>query len=198
MSTKPHEKYRPPFIQKILADPPLMPGQKPADFVDLYEQFELTQAGKAQSERDFLVALQATKLTIEVSYYACIKSKIMRMYQRAAVTDLLYESNDFAGNSGAANALKAMAHAETNKFHMDASFKDKSLKKIEAVGFGPDAVEVKAFVLCLGVISQVDAMIAKAEKRLLKFLEELEVSYSSRAKRVKHVAEKAIKHATKE
>lgn len=46
---------------------------------------------------------------------------------------------------------------------------DKSLKKFEALGFGPDAIEVQAFMLGLGVVAQLDMMIAKAEKRLMKF-----------------------------
>lgn len=100
-----------------------------------------------------------------------------------------------SGNSRVVDSLKAVAHAQTNKFFLNKSFKDQSLKKIEAVGFGPDAVEVQAFMLGLGVISQIDSMIAKAEKRLMKFLEELEVSYKTRTQHIKQVAEEAIKQA---
>ena len=190
------EKYRPAFINKALEDPPLMPGQKRESFIELFKEMELTQAGKAQSEREYAMALQATILTNEVSHYAWMKSKIMRMYQREAVTSLLFESQDHAGNSRVADALKGLAHADTKKFYLDAAFKDQSLKKIEAIGFGPDAVEVKAFMLSLGVLAQLDAMIAKAEKRLMKFLEELEISFASRAKRVGQVAAEAIKQAS--
>lgn len=196
MLQKETEKYRPPFIMKALADPPLMPGQTHKDFSSLFEQFEITQAGKAQTERDYLMVLQATKLTNEVSYYAWIKSKIMRLYQRAAVENLLLNSQEFAGNPRAAEGLKTIAHVDTNKFFLDANFKDKSLKKIEAVGYGPEAVEVQAFILCLGVLSQIDGMVAKAEKRLLNFLEELEVSYANRAKKMRQVAENAIQQAS--
>lgn len=190
-----NEKYRPAFIKKLLADPPLMPGQNHQDFTSVFEQMELTQAGKAQSEREYMMVFHATKLTNEVCYYARMKSKIMRMYQRQAVTSLLFESQDHAGNSRLSDALKGMAHADTHKFYTDVSFKNKSLKKIEAVGFGPDAVEVRAFMLSLGVIAQLDEMIAKAEKRLMKFLEELEISYRERAKRLKQVAKEAIDSA---
>ena len=51
-------------------------------------------------------------------------------------------------------------------------------------------------MLYIGVLAQLDAMIAKAEKRLLKFLEELEISFASRAKRVGQVAAEAIKQAS--
>jgi hypothetical protein len=193
-----NEDHRPAFIVKILADPPLLPGQQRNDFIKLFAQFEITQAGKAKTERDYMMVLQATKLTNEVVYYGWIKGKIMKLYQRTAVENLLFETNEFAGNPRNNDALKAMAHAETNKFYLDATFKEKSLKKIEAVGYGPDAVEVEAFVLSLGVLSQIDGMVAKAEKRLMKFIEELEVSYKSRAKQVKQVAESAIKQAQKE
>ena len=195
MNSLKNEKCRPAFINEVLEDPPLMPGQKRESFINLFEQMELTQAGKAQSELEYTMVLRAAVLTNEVSYYTWIKGKIVRMYEREAVTSLLFESKDHAGNSRVADALKAVAHSDTNKFYLDAGFKDKSLKKIEAIGFGPDAVEVKALMLSLGVLAQLDAMIAKAEKRLMKFLEQLETSFASRAKRVEQVAAEAIKQA---
>ena len=66
------------------------------------------------------------------------------------------------------------------------------MKMIEAAGYPPNAIEVEAFQLALPALAPIERLIVSAQKRLDKFLEELERTAKANARALRVAAEKAI------
>jgi hypothetical protein len=66
------------------------------------------------------------------------------------------------------------------------------MKAIKNAGFPPNALEVEAFQLALPALATIERLIVSAQKRLDKFLEELERTAKANARALRVAAEKAI------
>jgi len=66
------------------------------------------------------------------------------------------------------------------------------MKVIEKAGYPPDAIEVEAFQLALPALAPLERLIVSAQKRLDRYLDELEKTAKASARALRFAAEKAI------
>jgi len=118
--------------------------------------------GKPQNPRSYLAAYQATVLTWEVLRYQHMKIGVLDSHELAA------------------------------PWFKDPASRPPMMKAIENAGFPPNALEVEAFQLALPALATIERLIVSAQKRLDKFLEELERTAKANARALRVAAEKAI------
>ena len=66
------------------------------------------------------------------------------------------------------------------------------MKMIETAGYPPNAIEVEAFQLALPALAPIERLIVSAQKRLDRYLEDLERTSKAHARALSVAAEKAI------
>ena len=66
------------------------------------------------------------------------------------------------------------------------------MKVIEMAGYPPDAIEVEAFQLALPTLAPIERLIVSAQRRLDRYLEDLERTSKAHARQLRAAAEKAI------
>jgi hypothetical protein len=78
------QNYSPEFIERLIKNPPLLPGENSYEFEQLFEHFENTHLGRAKSPTEYVLVANVTLLTWEVMRYYRIKASITVNQQRGA------------------------------------------------------------------------------------------------------------------
>jgi hypothetical protein len=117
----------PAFVQGLLRDPPLMPGESQTSFLEVFASFLATPYGRAQTHAEYLKAYHVAVLTFQLARYERMEVAILRIQQRPAVESLLRRTHEGAvlGGAQAAASLKAMAHLDAGKYFANTQFKDR-------------------------------------------------------------------------
>jgi hypothetical protein len=192
------QNYSPEFIERLIKNPPLLPGENSYEFEQLFEHFENTHLGRAKSPTEYVLVANVTLLTWEVMRYYRIKASITVNQQRGAVESLFMKTHEGASMEGAAAGLRASASVSADAWFSDPAFRARAAKSFEAAGFAPDAVEAEAFQRSLPTLETIDRLIASAQKRLMSFLKDLERRYGSRGAEVRLLAVREVSRAAGE
>ncbi|WP_338824200.1 hypothetical protein [Bradyrhizobium septentrionale] len=190
-SARDNERYPLDVLKRHLDTPQLLPHENAKDFNQLFDSLE--DYGKAQNSRDYLAVFQATVLTWDVLRYQHMKIGVLRSHERAALESLLCKIQVRMASPGLAEAIaKSDAGKLAAAWFDDSASRPAMMKMIENAGFPPNALEVEAFQLALPALATIERLIVSAQKRLDKFLDDLERASKANARALRLAAEKAI------
>jgi hypothetical protein len=180
-----------PFdILKRLRRPPLLPHENSKEFIQLF--FSLEEYGKPQNLRDYLAVYQAAVLTWDILRCQNMKVGVLRCHQRPALESLLRKIKvSTASNDGLSRAQWEARELAASWFEVPSS-RQATMKMIETAGYPPDAIEVEAFQLALPALAPIERLVVSAQKRLDRYLEDLERTSKAHARQLRAAAEKAI------
>ncbi len=159
-------------VQRLLANVQLLPSEKRRDFIELYESLEAY--AKPRTDRNYMAVYQATVLTWDILRYQDMKVGVLRSHQRAALVSLLIKTHEGAVMKGAEAAVLIDAEQKATRWFTDPASQPAMVKMIENAGYPPNAVEVETFQRALPALATIERMIVSAQKRLDKFLKEME------------------------
>ncbi len=188
-----HPKSYPLDVLKRLLDTPqLLPHESSKEFLQLFARLE--DYGKPQNSRDYLVVHQAAVLTWDILRCQGMKVGVLRSYQRPALESLFRK---IQVRTVKRNGLgEAVAQSEARElaapWFKDPASRPAMMKMIEMAGYPPDAIEVEAFQLALPALAPIERLIVSAQKRLDRYLEDLERTSKAHARALRAAAEKAI------
>ena len=184
--------YTPRSIKRLLDNPPLLPGENRDLFVQLFEEFESTDLGRAKTVAEYVLVYTITMLTWELMRYQRMKVALLLNQQRAAVESLFRKTHDAAMVQGTGPALTIEANQSARAWFANPAYRAQAAKKFEAAGYATAAVEAEAFERSLGALARIENLVASAQKRVMSFLKELESRFGSRAAEMRLVATKAV------
>jgi hypothetical protein len=173
--------YMPDFIEAVLEDPPILPGECKDDFVALFESFEFDYHQRPKTDLEYTWALQATIARWELLRYERLKVGIIAVQQPSAVEALHIETYGFepAGKKER-HDLRNSAREGAMRFYSEPDYKEEFTKTLERNGFGRHAAEAASFLRALPSLAVVDRLINSAQKRLNEALKKLDAAYAAR------------------
>ncbi|MBR1196658.1 hypothetical protein JQ634_26285 [Bradyrhizobium sp. AUGA SZCCT0240] len=177
-------------VLRLLANPPLLPNEKREDFIQLFESLEAY--GKPRTDRDLMAVYQATVLTWDILRYQDMKVGVLRSHRRSALVSLLSKTHEGAAIPGAEAAVMIDADQKATRWFADPASRPGMAKMIENAGYPQNALDVEAFQRALPALATIDRLIVSAQKRLDRFLKELEESSSGTAEALRSATTNAI------
>jgi hypothetical protein len=172
--------YIPDFIQKLIDDPPLLPGESKDHFLQMFESFEFTSNGRPKTDVEYILVYQATMVTWDLMRLERMKVKILASQKRPAAESVFRRSFDNVAAEGESEDIKTSARKWGRRYFADPEYRRAYAAKLEAAGYGAGAIEAEAFLRALPSLGQIERLIAALEKRLLNILKKLEACYASR------------------
>jgi hypothetical protein len=190
-STHP-KSYPLEIIKRLLDTPQLLPHESSNEFLQLFASFE--DYGKPQNSRDYLAVHQATVLTWDILRCQDMKVGVLHSHQRPALESLLrkIQVNPATRKGIAETVAQSEARELAAPWFEDPACRPGMMKMIEAAGYPPNAIEVEAFRLALPALAPIERLIVSAQKRLDRYLEDLERTSKAHARAIRAAAEKAI------
>ncbi|MEA3007773.1 MAG: hypothetical protein QOI94_3042 [Acidobacteriaceae bacterium] len=185
------ESYPLDIVERLRETPQLLPHESLKEFHELFASFE--DYGKPQNLRDHLAVHQATVLTWDILRCQDMKVGVLRSHHRPALESLLRKiqvRTTPPSKNGIAEAVaKSEARQLAGPWFKDPASRPAIRKTIENP---PNAIEVEAFQLALPALAAIERLIVSAQKRLDRFLENLERTSKTHARALRVAAEKAI------
>jgi hypothetical protein len=193
-SARDKESYPLDVLQRHLDTPQLLPHENAKEFIQLFDS--LAEYGKPQTSRDHLGVHQATVLTWDILRYQQMKIGVLRSHQRPALESLLRKIKVQAASKKGTGISEIVAQSEARElaapWFKDPASRPAMMRMIENAGYPPDALEVEAFQLALPALATIERLVVSAQKRLDKFLDDLERTSKASARALRLAAEKAI------
>jgi hypothetical protein len=177
------------ILERLLETPQLLPHESRKEFFQIFKS--LLAYGKPQAIVDYIAVYQATVLTWDILRYQEMKVGVIRVHQKSALVSLLSKAHEGAGIKGAEAAVLIESNQRAKRWFADPATRPASLKMIENAGYPPNAVEVEAFQNALSTLATIDRLIVSAQKRLDKFLKELEKTSRGTAEALRSATAKA-------
>jgi hypothetical protein len=177
---------RPAFIQNVLDNPPVLPWEDRDQFLQIFQSFEGYYNEHLRRDADYLWLMEAAKAAFELYRLDRMRTAIIILQQRPAMTDVVLEALDVDPDL-LPNGLKLreMAHDTARLFYTDPKFRENfTTKLLEGAGFGREAAAGAAFLRALPSLTKLDQLRKLAEKtrdKALKRLDALSVSAASPA-----------------
>jgi hypothetical protein len=191
-SARDKKSYPLDVLQRHLDTPQLLPHENAKEFIQLFDS--LAEYGKPQTSRDYLALHQATVLTWDILRYQQMKIGVLRSHQRPALESLLRKIK--VGTASKMGISEVVAQSEARElaapWFKDPTSRPAMMRVIENAGYPPDALEVEAFQLALPALATIERLVVSAQKRLDKFLDDLERTSKASARALRLAAEKAI------
>jgi len=180
------------ILKRLLDAPQLLPHENKEEFIQLFESLEAY--GKPQTARDYLAVHQATVLTWDILRCQKMKIGVLRSHQRPALESLLRKIKVGAAVKKGISEIVAQSEARrlAAPWFEDPASRPTMMKVFEKAGYPPDAIEVEAFQLALPALAPIERLIVSAQKRLDRYLEDLERTSKAHARALRAAAEKAI------
>jgi hypothetical protein len=122
------------------------------------------------------------------------EGQVLRNHQRPALESLLRKIKVSPAAKMGISEVVAQTEARelAAKWFQDPPSRLAMAKMIEMAGYPPDAIEVEAFQLALPALAPIERLIVSAQKRLDRYLEDLERTSKAHARALRAAAEKAI------
>jgi hypothetical protein len=172
--------YIPDFIQKLIDNPPLLPGESEVHFLQMFESFEFASNGRPKTDAEYILVYQATMVTWDLMRLERMKVKILTYQGRFAAENIYRKTSDNLGTEGEAKEAATPARKWAQHYFADPEFRKAYAAKLEAAGYGAGAIEAEAFLRSLHSLGQIERLVAALEKRLLNILKKLDACYASR------------------
>ena len=177
------------ILERLLDSPQLLPHESRKEFFQLFDSLEAY--GKPQTTADFMAVYQATVLTWDILRYQDMKVGVLRSHQRSALVSLLSKTHEGAAISGAEAAVMVDADQKATRWFAEPAIRPAMIKIFEKAGYPPNAVEVEAFQRALPMLATIERLIVSAQKRLDRFLKELEKASRGTAEALRLATAKA-------
>ena len=145
-------KRIPIFIQKLLDNPPVLPGESVREFNTLFREIEYSAEGGEKTAADYVVNYQATVLMWNLQRIDRLIVAVIRHMRPAAVAALLRRTSEY-GETEAGSLAHRKAHVEALAYFTSEDVKKQVLARFANAGYAPDAVEVEAFEQALRKIA---------------------------------------------
>jgi hypothetical protein len=174
------EDYQLDFIKAWLEDPPLLPGEDRGEFEQMFESFEFFHNGRPKTVLEYMMVKQATSITWELMRYERMKVNILVYQGRSAAEAVYRKSYENLATEGEPKEFKNSVRKWTQHYFADPEYRAAYAAKLEAGGYGADAIEAEGFQRSLYSLSQLDRLIANLEKRLFGILKRLDEIYAGR------------------
>jgi hypothetical protein len=172
--------YIPDFIQEMIDDPPIFPGESKDGFVGLFESFEFGYRQRPKTDLEYLWTFQAAVAAWETMRYERIKAAIVASERRMAVETLHRQISSETITNKEFIAMRNSARENTRLFFADPIYRKKFAEQLELAGFGARAIDAAAFGRAITSLATIDRLIKSAEKRLADCLKKLDLAYSTR------------------
>ena len=179
----------PHTIEVLLKNPPLLPNESKDEFEWIYDDF-LDPLAPETVPQHWLVWNAAIR-TWEVMRYRGMKVSYTQNQRRAAVEGLIRKAFQ-------TSAMRAVREAGSDiddnveRYFSDSEYPPLVAQALEKSGYTIDAVESEMFARSLDGLSQIDKLIASAEKLLMLFFREMEKIHGDRAIRAQKIADDAL------
>jgi hypothetical protein len=173
------------FIQKMIDDPPVLPGESAEAFVGVFQSFELSEGEPPTTDAEYLLVYQATMVTWELLRLERTKVKVLKYQGRFAAEVVYRKSYESLTGEADSKGVAGAARKWGERYFADPEYRKAFAAKLEAAGYGADAVEAEAFRRSLPSIAQIERLIASSEKRLLNILKRLDALRDPKAKLLK-------------
>jgi hypothetical protein len=185
------ESYPLDILERLRETPQLLPHESLKEFHELFASFE--DYGKPQNLRDHLAVHQATVLTWDILRCQDMKVGVLRSHHRPALESLLRKIQVRTTSPSKNGIAEAVAKSEARQL-AGPWFKDPASRPAirKTIENPPNAIEVEAFQLALPALAAIERLIVSAQKRLDRFLENLERTSKTHARALRVAAEKAI------
>jgi hypothetical protein len=176
-------------IEAMLKNPPLLPNESKDQFDRVYDDF-LDPLLPETVPQHWLVWNSAI-LTWDVMRYRRMKVAYMLNQRRAAVGGLIRKTFQ-------TSAMRALRTAGSDiddnveRYFTDPEYPPLVAQALEKSGYTIDVVEAEMFARSLDGLSQIEKLIASAEKRLMLFFREMEKIHGDRAIRAQKTADGAL------
>ena len=184
----------PSFIRKQLDNPPVLPGENPGEFKNLFYEIEFSAEGGEKTAADYAIDYQATMLIWNLQRIDRVIVAVIRHMRPAAVAALIRRTSTF-GEMEPGSVAYREAHLAALEYFTSEDAKKKTLEQFASAGYAPDAVEVEAFERALAQITSLNRQQTAARQQLLAFLKEIDRRNSRRAKELRKVADKVMSRA---
>jgi hypothetical protein len=172
--------YSPAFIEELVRNPPLLPGERQNDFELVFESYEFGANGRPKSGSEYLLVYQATTITWELMRLDRMKIKILAYQNRHAAEVVYRRTFENLPAEGESEDIKTSARKWGRRYFADPEFRKAYAAKLEAAGYGAGAIEAEAFLRALPSLATIDRQIGALERRLLNILKRLDVCYAAR------------------
>jgi hypothetical protein len=177
------EDCSPDFIEELIRNPPLLPGESQSDFELIFESYEYGANGCPTSTSEYMLVYQATMITWQLMRLERMKVKILAYQQRPAAETVYRRTFDNLSAEGNSGDSKASARKWGLSYFADPEYRKAYAAKLEAAGYGAGAVEAEAFLRALPPLTTIDRQIGALERRLLNILKRLEACSAARDRR---------------
>lgn len=158
----------PDFINKILENPVLLPGENEDDFIDVFKGLEFNDLGRAKTHYEYMLIAEATKLWMDLQRLDCMEKAIVMNERRPAAEAFLRK------------AVGISASRAADKYFVDASYKEQTDEEFESAGYAPEAIEAEAYRRAMPSLGVIHRQKSADRKALMSFLKELASRLSSR------------------
>jgi len=172
----------PRFIQKMIYDPPLLPGESADAFLGVFESFELSEGEPPDTVAEYLLVYQATMVTWELLRLERTKVKVLKYLGRFAAEAVYRKSHESLTGDTDSKGSAGAARKWGERYFADPEYRKVFAAKLEAAGYGADAVEAEVFLRYPQSIAELERLIANSEKRLLNILKRLDALRDPKAK----------------
>jgi hypothetical protein len=174
------EDCSPAFIEELIRNPPLLPGESQNDFGLIFESYEFGANGRPTSTSEYMLVYQATMITWQLMRLERMKVKILAYQQRPAAETVYRRTFDNLSAEGNSGDSKASARKWGRSYFADPDYRKAYAAKLEAAGYGAGAVEAEAFLRALPSLTTIDRQIGALERRLLNILKRLDACSAAR------------------
>lgn len=172
--------YIPDFVQELIDNPPILPGESENAFIQLFESFVYDYKQRPKTDFEYILTYQATVAAWELMRLERLKVAIVMTERRPAAESLHRRSAADPSTQEESNDIRKSARKGGMMYFTDPDYRKKFGEKLERAGFGTNAVEAAAFVRALGSLTAIDRLIKSAEKRLADCLKRLDAAYAGR------------------
>ena len=173
--------YMPDFIQKMVDDPPILPGESAHAFRGVFTSFEWDYTQRPKTDWEYQLTSRAAVAAWELMRYDRMKAAILRNHQRHAAESMHRRSSGIEPMSTLdQKQIESYAQEGTARYFTDPAYRAEFAAHLERSGFAPNGVEGEAFLRALPSLSIVDRLITSTEKRLDKILRQLDAAYAKR------------------
>ena len=177
------------ILKRLLDSPQLLPHESKKEFFQLFRSLEAY--GKPQTTVGYMAVHQATVLTWDILRYQEMKVGVLRIHQKSALVSLLSKIHEGAAIKGAEAAILIDANRMAMAWFADPTARPGIIKRIENAGYPANAAEIVAFQNALSELATIDRLIVSAQKRLDRFLRELEKTSKGTAEALRVATAKA-------
>jgi hypothetical protein len=124
----------PAFIQTLIDDPPLLPGETLDAFLEVFGSFEFSEGERPTTDAEYLLVYQATLLTWQLIRLERTKVKVVKYQGRFAAEAVYRKSYESLTGEADSKSVAGAARKSGERYFADPEYRKAFAAKLEAAG----------------------------------------------------------------